>query len=334
MVTCKKFAIFYITRTLFLLYFCFCFSLVVHLFLPPMSLRHRHTRARTHIFRTYTSHQTTTHFLFLPFLLPFFLSFFLIKQSKIVLAAEVVHSYLPRIVELHNYSAANSVTQKEYNWKTLNDKVFRRFGYQLSSDDIEQIVRARPGVIERTLLNMKTKLEGAKQSGGGVRSAGSKRAGSKQSQHGQSVGVDDVGQQRGGRRERQAAPVREQRQSKQQMQQQQFTQQNNYDIPRGGGGGGNLGMPAHHQQQQQHHQQQQQQQQQQRQQPYGAQQAMYPQTLQKEVDQEMLEEKEQEVQELRETIDILELKVKKLEQLVRLKDSKIQALTSKLNGGM
>ena len=133
----------------------------------------------------------------------------LLKQSKIVLAAEVVHSYLPRIVELHNYSAANSVTQKEYNWKTLNDKVFRRFGYQLSSDDIEQIVRARPGVIERTLLNMKTKLEGAKQSGGGVRSAGSKRAGSKQSQHGQSVGVDDVGQQRGGRRERQAAPVRE-----------------------------------------------------------------------------------------------------------------------------
>lgn len=59
---------------------------------------------------------------------------------------------------------------------------------------------------------------------------------------------------------------------------------------------------------------------------------MYPASMQREVDQEILLEKEQEVQELRETIDILELKVKKLEQLVRLKDSKIQALTGKLNG--
>jgi chaperonin cofactor prefoldin len=43
-----------------------------------------------------------------------------------------------------------------------------------------------------------------------------------------------------------------------------------------------------------------------------------------------LAEKEQTVQELRETIEIMELKIKKLEQLVRLKDSKIQTLANKM----
>lgn len=41
------------------------------------------------------------------------------------------------------------------------------------------------------------------------------------------------------------------------------------------------------------------------------------------VDQELLLEKDQTIQQLKETIEILELKVKKLEQLVSLKDAKI-----------
>ncbi len=49
-----------------------------------------------------------------------------------------------------------------------------------------------------------------------------------------------------------------------------------------------------------------------------------------EVDTEILIEKEQTIQELRETVEILELKVKKLEQLVRIKDSKIETMHSKL----
>ena len=49
-------------------------------------------------------------------------------------------------------------------------------------------------------------------------------------------------------------------------------------------------------------------------------------SAQRGVDEEILIEKEETIQELRETVEILELKVKKLEQLVRLKDSKIQAL--------
>lgn len=37
-----------------------------------------------------------------------------------VLMSQVVHYFFPRIVELHNYSASNSIDQKNYNWKTLN----------------------------------------------------------------------------------------------------------------------------------------------------------------------------------------------------------------------
>lgn len=37
-----------------------------------------------------------------------------------VLLAEIVHHFVPKYVEIHNYSAANSTTQKLYNWNTLN----------------------------------------------------------------------------------------------------------------------------------------------------------------------------------------------------------------------
>jgi hypothetical protein len=40
-----------------------------------------------------------------------------------VLLAEVLHHYFPKDVDIKNYSAANSVRQKLYNWQTLNNKV-------------------------------------------------------------------------------------------------------------------------------------------------------------------------------------------------------------------
>jgi CH-like domain in sperm protein len=49
-----------------------------------------------------------------------------------VACAEVVRHFIPRIVDLHNYSNANSISQKLYNWNTLNQKVFKRINYQTS----------------------------------------------------------------------------------------------------------------------------------------------------------------------------------------------------------
>lgn len=46
------------------------------------------------------------------------------------------------------------------------------------------------------------------------------------------------------------------------------------------------------------------------------------------VDEEILLEKEKQIRELHETVEILELKIAKLEQLLRLKDNKIEKLMS------
>lgn len=42
--------------------------------------------------------------------------------SDAVMAAEVIAYYAPRMIELHNYSAVNSVEKKIYNWQTLTSK--------------------------------------------------------------------------------------------------------------------------------------------------------------------------------------------------------------------
>ena len=43
-----------------------------------------------------------------------------------VLMAEVVNYFIPKIVELHNYNLAHSNKNKQYNWKTLNQKVMKK----------------------------------------------------------------------------------------------------------------------------------------------------------------------------------------------------------------
>ena len=49
------------------------------------------------------------------------------------------------------------------------------------------------------------------------------------------------------------------------------------------------------------------------------------------VDADLLLEKDHTITQMKETIEILELKIKKLEQLVKLKDSKIANLSGKLS---
>lgn len=52
--------------------------------------------------------------------------------------------------------------------------------------------------------------------------------------------------------------------------------------------------------------------------------------VRREVDEEILLEKEETIQELRETVELLEMKLAKLEQLLRLKDGKIERLGEEL----
>ena len=61
-----------------------------------------------------------------------------------VLMAELVAHYFPRLVEMHNYPAANSYATKIYNWNTLNSRVFKKMGFQLSKDELEALVTCQP----------------------------------------------------------------------------------------------------------------------------------------------------------------------------------------------
>ncbi|RHY10287.1 hypothetical protein DYB25_001089 [Aphanomyces astaci] len=75
-----------------------------------------------------------------------------------ILAAEVVAFYFPKLVQMHNYSSANSVTQKQYNWGTLNRKVLKRLGFQLTKRDIDDIVQCKPGAVEEFLSKLQVKI--------------------------------------------------------------------------------------------------------------------------------------------------------------------------------
>ncbi|KAH9562219.1 hypothetical protein CY35_05G060600 [Sphagnum magellanicum] len=85
--------------------------------------------------------------------------------SDAVLAAEVVAHYCPRLVDAHNYSAANGLAQKIYNWSTLNNKVFRRLHFSLTKEDIEAVASCEPQMIERILKLLKYKIAKYKPNG-------------------------------------------------------------------------------------------------------------------------------------------------------------------------
>lgn len=75
-----------------------------------------------------------------------------------VMLAEVVAAYFPHLVEVHNYPAANNTRQKIYNHETLNAKVLKKLGYQIPRETIEDIVNAKPGVIEGVLNTLQIKM--------------------------------------------------------------------------------------------------------------------------------------------------------------------------------
>jgi hypothetical protein len=166
-----------------------------------------------------------------------------------VMMAEIVHHYFPKLVELHNYPAANGATQKMYNWNTLNQKVFRRLNFQVSKPDLEDVVNAVPGAVERVLRSFMLRL-----------------AKIKSRQDASSSSVD--GSQSNSLNTSAASPAKSGNQSN---------------------------------------------------------------SLQMQQNRKMEDDKDATIRELRETVEILELKVKKLEQLVRLKDQKLAALQQRVN---
>ena len=46
-----------------------------------------------------------------------------------------------------------------YNWNTLNTKVLKKYGMQLSKKEIEDVVAMAPDTIEDILYRLKVRLE-------------------------------------------------------------------------------------------------------------------------------------------------------------------------------
>ena len=76
-----------------------------------------------------------------------------------VMMAELIYNYKPKIVELHNYSGASSVSKKASNWKTLNNKVLKKLGLSITSQEINEIINVTPNAIEEFLYRVFLKLE-------------------------------------------------------------------------------------------------------------------------------------------------------------------------------
>lgn len=176
-----------------------------------------------------------------------------------VLMAEVIHHHHPRLVELHNYSSANALQQKLYNWNTLNQKVFKRMGFALSRHECEAVANGVQGAVERVLLLVRSKLDSMTKADG-----------------------QSNGEQVSGYEAQQTQPSHSR------------TSQGGLRpmVPTSTSGQEDLPEILN----------------------YGR----------------AKDERDLIIQELRETNKILETKVVKLEQLVKLKDAKVQALMSKL----
>lgn len=187
-----------------------------------------------------------------------------------VLYAEIVNNHFPKSVEMHNYSAANSHTQKLYNWNTLNTKVLKKIGYTIHQQDIEDVARAAPGAIERLLRVLQEKVLAV--------------------QNGQLRYRPPV-----------VPVVPNAAQDRLRDEVDQVSGRHPRVMPARGVS------PA----------------------PSG-QRYTQAERFQNEVDAELLVEKEQKIAELREMTELMSEKIKKLEQLVRVKDSKIDALSQKL----
>ena len=68
-----------------------------------------------------------------------------------VLLAEIIKSYLPRLVDLHNYPSCSNTKHKESNWNVLNNKVLKRLGIKLNKKEINDIIKCEHLAIEHLL---------------------------------------------------------------------------------------------------------------------------------------------------------------------------------------
>ena len=76
-----------------------------------------------------------------------------------LLLAEIIKSYLPRLVDLHNYPSCSNTKHKESNWNVLNNKVLKRLGIKLTKSEINDIITCQHLAIEHLLQRVYNVLQ-------------------------------------------------------------------------------------------------------------------------------------------------------------------------------
>jgi len=218
-----------------------------------------------------------------------------------------------------------------YNWATLNNKVFRRLGFSVDKTEVSSLVNCRPGAVELLLMRLQkhiseiragrraigsphAQLEGGGADGAGAADAGAGAyssypaggAAAPPAQHdfaSAAAGIAAAGSAAGAP----GAPP-------------QLRQLAPPPPPAHALAPGAAAAPAAHA-------------------AHAAHAGAQPHHLAQEhahahVDAAILAEKDAAIRDLHETVEILELKIRKLEQLVKLKDSRIATLTARLGGPM
>lgn len=207
-----------------------------------------------------------------------------------VLLAEIISVYFPSMVELHNYSAANSVQQKMYNFDTLNTRVLKKLGFQISRSTIDDVVKCKAGAIENVLNSLQIKMAKYREkmvnnpNGGGSPS-------SVRSPRGKNNNNNNINNSKN-------SGMRDKDNSRDEINQDRSVFENNNRINNNNG---------------------QQQQNRNNNNRHNSQQAA--------VDEELLMEKEQEIRYLKGRLDISERKINKLEAMLKIKDDKIKKLS-------
>ncbi|XP_021378556.1 sperm flagellar protein 1-like isoform X7 [Mizuhopecten yessoensis] len=78
-----------------------------------------------------------------------------------VQVAELVKNFFPKLVDLYNYPTCSNAKQKAKNWEYLNRTVFSKLRFELASDVIEDLSTCKPGVIEKVLHKLRSKIDSA-----------------------------------------------------------------------------------------------------------------------------------------------------------------------------
>ncbi|XP_048744028.2 sperm flagellar protein 1-like isoform X1 [Ostrea edulis] len=76
-----------------------------------------------------------------------------------VLIAEIINHYFPKLVELHNYSPAAATKQKMENWYLLNRRVLRKLDLDLSDEVIRALANCKPKVVEKVLMLLRLQID-------------------------------------------------------------------------------------------------------------------------------------------------------------------------------